>query len=98
VNVFEYARDQFWDEYAGLSWGDSADCSAVFLAHGPSAGKTLSLDFTHAVRYWMDGKRPNQGFILYGAPKYVDYFNAFTRECKEVKNRPALMVIYEPKR
>lgn len=98
VNVFEYARDKFWNEYAGLSWGDDADCTAVFLAHGPSAGKTLVLDFTYAVRYWTGGKHSNQGFILYGAPKYVDYFHVFTRECQEVKNRPALLVIYEPKR
>ena len=34
VNVIEYARDQC------LSWGDDADCTAILLAHGPSAGKT----------------------------------------------------------
>ncbi|MCY3021338.1 MAG: DNRLRE domain-containing protein, partial [Planctomycetota bacterium] len=96
VNVFEYASGKFWNDYAGLTWGDDGDCMAVFLAHGPSAGKTLSLDFTQAVKYWTDGKHANQGFILHGSPKYVDYLNIFARECKEPKNRPGLAVVYEP--
>jgi hypothetical protein len=96
VNVFEYAGGEFWNDYAGLTWGDDGDCTAVYLAHGPSAGKTLSLDFTHAVKYWTDGTHANQGFILHGSPKYVDYLNIFARECKELKNRPGLAVIYEP--
>jgi len=97
VNVFEYSKDNFWKDYAGYNWGDDGDCSAVFLAHGPSGGKTSTWDFTNAVKYWTDGKHANQGFILAGAPKYVDYLWVTTRECKDVAKRPALAVIYESK-
>jgi hypothetical protein len=110
VNVFEYAKDAFWSEYSGETWGEGGDCEAVLLAHGPAAGKTLSLDFADAVRWWTSpsdpdvasgsrrgGARENHGFILYGAPKYVDYLNIFTREHATIANRPAVMVVYEPK-
>ena len=97
VNVFEYAADKFWKDYAALSWGDEGDCEPVLLSHGPSGGRTCSWDFVQAVRYWIDGNHVNKGFILYGSPKYVDYLNIYTRECPEVKNRPCLAVIYEPR-
>lgn len=96
VNVFEYAHDSFWKEYAGANWGEDGDCSPVFLAHGPTGGKVSSWDFTHSVKYWLDGQHPNQGFILHGSPNYVDYLHVCTRENKTVKNRPGLAVIYEP--
>jgi hypothetical protein len=97
VNVFEYAKDCFWNEYAAETWGEGGDCDAVLLAHGPSGGKASSWDFAEAVRYWTDGKHANNGFILYGSPNYVDYLHAATRECPVVANRPAVMVIYEPR-
>ncbi|MFB3892978.1 MAG: DNRLRE domain-containing protein [Phycisphaerae bacterium] len=97
VNVFEYARNKLWKDYAGMTWGEDGDCDAVFLAHGPASGKTCSLDFTEAVKYWTDGKHANNGFILYGSPKYVDYLHIFTREAKEIRDRPCVAVIYEPK-
>jgi len=95
VNVFEYVHDKFWNQYAGMSWGEDADCTAVFLAHGPSGGKTSSWDFTHAVRWWTTGGHPNHGFILHGAPKYVDYLHVVTREHRDVNKRPAVMVVDE---
>ena len=94
VNVYEYARDQFWNQYAGMTWGDDGDFSAVLLAHGPTGGKTSSWYFTHAVKYWTDGQHPNHGFILYGVPN-VDYLNVYSRECQVVRNRPCLAVTYE---
>ena len=97
VNVFEYAHDKFWKQYAAMSWGKDADCTAVFLAHGPSGASTSSWDFTHAVRYWTTEGHANHGFILYGAPKYVDYLRIFSRECGDIAKRPAVLVIYEPK-
>jgi len=33
---------------------------------------------------------------MYSANKYVDYLYVVSREAKEVKDRPALTVIYEP--
>jgi len=97
VNVFEYSADKFWKDYAALSWGGDGDCAALLLAHGPSGGRTCSWDFTQAVRYWIDGEHVNNGFILYGAPKYIDYLNIHTRECHDLKNRPCLAVMYEPR-
>jgi len=99
VNAFEYAKDQFWKEFCGKNWGDDGDFSALFLAHGPSGGKTSSWDFTNAVKYWTDGKHPNQGFALHGGTKteYIDFIWISTRECKDVTKRPGLAVIYEPK-
>jgi len=94
VNVFEYAKDAVWSDYGAQSWGEGGDCDAVMLAHGPIAGKTLSLDFTEAVKYWTDGQHENHGFILYGA---LDRLSIATRESGNVSNRPAVMVIYEPK-
>ena len=97
VNVFEYAKDLLWKEYAADTWGEGGDCDAVLLAHGPSGGTVSSWDFSHAVRYWTDGKHANNGFILYGSPKYVDYLNICTRESGQANNRPAVAVVYEPK-
>jgi len=97
VNCFEYAKDQFWKDYSAQSWGEDGDCDAVMLAHGPAAGKTLTLDFAEAVKYWTVGRHENHGFIIYGSPKYIDYFHTATRESPTISNRPALLVIYEPK-
>ncbi len=80
-----------------MTWGEDGDCDAVFLAHGPAGGKTCSWDFAEAVKYWTDGKHANNGFILYGAGKYVDYLHIRTREVKEIKDRPCVAVIYETK-
>jgi hypothetical protein len=97
VNVFEYAAGEFWGDYAAQTWGDGGDCDAVFLAYGPSSGKANSWDFTRAVEYWTSGKHANNGFILHGANKYVDYFHLCTREHPDVKKRPGLAVTYEAK-
>jgi hypothetical protein len=98
INVFEYAKDKFWREYAGMLWdGDDPDLMPVYAAYGPSGGRTGSWSFTHAVRYWTDGRPPNHGFIVFASQKYIGPLVAFTRKCKDIRNRPALMVIYEPK-
>ena len=47
------------------------------------------------MRFWTDGKHPNHGFMLHGNAE--DWFRAHFREAKEVKDRPALLVVYEPK-
>ena len=52
-------------------------------------------DFTEAVRYWTDGKHANHGFMLHGDSH--DYMIAHAREAKDVKDRPAVLVIYEPR-
>ena len=95
VNAFQYAKDKFWKEIGGMSWGEDPDFLPTFLAHGPGSAKALTLDFTTAVRYWTDGKHPNHGFMLHGDSH--DYLIAHSREAKELKDRPALLVVYEPK-
>jgi hypothetical protein len=95
VNTFQYARDKFWKQVGGFHWGDDPDFLPVFLAYGPGRGKVNWWDFTLAVRFWTSGDHPNHGFMLHGDA--IDYMTAYTRKTKEVKNRPAVLVIYEPK-
>jgi hypothetical protein len=95
VNAFEYARDRFWKEVGGMHWGEDPDFWPVFLAFGPGQGKVNSWDFTEAVRFWTGGRHANHGFMLHGDSH--DYMIAHAREAKDLKNRPAVLVIYEPK-
>jgi hypothetical protein len=96
VNAFEYTKDRFWKDIGGMAWsGNDPDFAPIFLAHGPGQGKVNAWDFSEAVRYWTDGKHPNHGFMLHGDSH--DYMIAHSREAKDVKDRPAVLVIYEPK-
>lgn len=97
VNAFQYAKDKFWKEIGGFHKGDEdPDFLPIFLAFGPGRpGKVSTWDFTQAVRYWTDGKHDNHGFMLHGDAG--DYMTAWTREATEIKNRPAVFVIYVPK-
>jgi hypothetical protein len=96
VNGYEYARDKFWKAIGGMYWGDDPDFLPLYLAHGPSQGKVNWWDFTEAVRFWTDGKHVNHGFMLHG--NAGDYLaRAHSREAKQVKDRPAVLVVYEPK-
>ncbi len=95
VNAFEYAKDRFWKEVGGMHWGADPDFLPVFLAYGPGQGLVNTWDFTAAVRYWTDGRHPNHGFMLHGDSH--DYLSAHTREARALEDRPAVLVIYEPK-
>jgi hypothetical protein len=95
VNAFEYAHDRFWKAVGGMHWGDDPDFLPIFLAHGPGQGMVNAWDFSAAVRFWTDGKHVNHGFMLHGDSH--DYLIAHAREAKEIKDRPAVLVIYEPK-
>lgn len=94
VNAFQYAKDKFWKGYGGRDGGDDPDFLLTFLAYGPGQGKANHWDFTEAVRFWTDGKHVNHGFMLHGDSH--DYFIGRARESKEIKDRPAVLVIYEP--
>jgi len=97
VNAYEYAKDRFWKAIGGWHYGDDPDFLPVYLAHGPSQGKVNTWDFTHAVRFWTDGKHANHGFMLHGDAG--DWFpRAHSRETKEIKDRPAVLVIYDPRK
>jgi hypothetical protein len=95
VNAYEYARDKFWKAIGGEYYGDDPDFLPVYLAHGPSQGKVNAWDFTHAVRFWTDGTHTNHGFMLHG--NAGDWFpHAHSREAKEIRDRPAVWVVYNP--
>jgi hypothetical protein len=100
INIFEYAKDKYWQELLGMDWhGDDPDFLPIVIAHGPSQQTTSIWDFTEAVRWWADGKQPNYGFTInnavYGQPH--DPLQGYTNRAKDVQNRPAMLVIYEPK-
>jgi hypothetical protein len=96
VNAYEYARDKFWKAIGGMYWGKDPDFLPIYLAHGASQGKVNCWDFTEGVRFWTNGRHPNHGFMLHG--NAGDWMaRAHSREAKEVKDRPAVWVIYEPK-
>ncbi len=96
VNAYEYAKDKFWKAIGGQYYGEDPDFLPVYLAYGPGTGKVNAWDFSEALRFWTDGKHENHGFMLHGDGK--DWMGrACYREYPEVKQRPAVLVIYEPK-
>jgi hypothetical protein len=95
VNAYQYAKDKFWQAIGGMYWGEDPDFLPLYLAYGPSQGKVNRWDFTEAVRFWTDG-HPNHGFMLHG--NGGDWLGrAHSREAENIKDRPALLVIYDPK-
>jgi hypothetical protein len=95
VNAFQYAKDKFWKEIGGFYWGDDPDFLPIFLAYGPGQPKVNCWDFAEAVRFWTSGQHANHGFMLHGDSK--DYMIGHTREAAQIKDRPAVLAIYEPK-
>jgi len=98
ANGYEYARDRFWKSTGGMDshQGDDPDFWPVYIAFGPSQGKVNVWDFTQAVQFWTEGLHANHGFFLHGDSS--DYFQAFSSKARDIKNRPALLVVYEPKK
>jgi len=96
ANCYCYAEGKLWKAVSGLYYGDDPDHWPVYLAHGPAGGGAVSAwDFTEAVKFWQDGKHVNHGFFLH--VDTGDYMAMYTSRAKDVKQRPVLMVIYEPK-
>jgi hypothetical protein len=96
VNAYEYAKDKFWKAIGGQHYGSDPDFLPVYLAHGPSQGKVNVWDFTNAVRFWTDTPHANHGFMLHG--NAGDWMGrAHSREATAIKDRPAVLVIYEPR-
>jgi hypothetical protein len=97
ANCYCYAQGKHWKAVSGLYYGEDPDYWPVFLMHGPAGGGAVSTwDFTEAVKFWFDGRHANHGFFLYGDSN--DYMRMYTPKAKDQKFRPALMVIYEPKK
>jgi hypothetical protein len=96
ANCYFYAPGKLWKAVSGLYHGQDPDYWPVFLASGPAGGGPVSTwDFTEALKFWTDAAHPNHGFFLYGDSN--DYARIYTYTAKEVKVRPAILVIYEPK-
>jgi hypothetical protein len=96
ANCYEFAAGKLWKAVSGLYYGKDPDCHPVFVAHGYPGGHPVSgFDFAEAVRFWTRGDHENHGFMFFGQAD--DYTLVHTRESKEVKKRPSLLVIYEPK-
>jgi len=92
----EYAKDKFWQDSNGFSWlGDDPDFWPAYIAYGVCYEKTGIFDFKEAVKFWTDGKHKNYGFIMYGSGQ--ERARAYSYNAKEVKQRPAIYVVYEPK-
>jgi len=96
ANCYFFAKGKHWKGVSGLYYGEDPDFWPVLLSHGPAGGGVVSAwDFTEGVKFWLDGKHANHGFFLHGDSS--DYMRMYTPQAKELKQRPALMVIYEPK-
>lgn len=95
VNAYQFAKDRFWQRIGGMYYGEDPDFLPIYVAHGQGQGAVNVWNFTDAVRFWTDGKHANHGFMLHGDSH--DYLMGHTREAKERKDRPAVLVIYEPK-
>jgi hypothetical protein len=96
ANCYFYAKGKHWKGVSGLYYGEDPDFLPVFLSHGPAGGGAVSVwDFTEALKFWLDGKHTNRGFFLHGDAN--DYMRMYTPKAKNLKDRPAVMVIYEPK-
>jgi len=96
VNAYEYAKDKFWKSVGGMYYGEDPDFHPVYLAHGPGNAPVSTWDFTEAVKFWTDGKHENHGFMLHG-DSFHYMGRAHYRESKDVRSRPAMLVIYEPR-
>jgi len=96
VNAYEYAKDKFWKSVGGMYYGEDPDFHPVYLAQGPGNVPVSTWDFTEAVKFWTDGGHENHGFFLHG-DSFHYMGKAYCHESKEVRNRPAILVVYEPK-
>ena len=95
VNAYRYAKGKLWRNVSGQYYeGDDPDYLPLYLAYGPAQGKTNVWDFTRAVKWWVEEGNANHGFFLHG--NAVFYASTYTKGQKDPKNRPALVVIYEP--
>jgi hypothetical protein len=93
---FQYAKDKFWQDSNGFSWiGDDPDFWPVYIASGACYDKTGVFDFKEAVKFWTGGKNKNYGFIIFGDGSARA--RAYSCNSKDVKLRPAIYVVYEPK-
>ena len=96
AHCYFYARGKPWKAVNGTYYGEDPDFWPLYAPLGAAGtGVATDWDFTAAVKFWLDGQHENHGFFLNGDSN--DYLTMFTPAAKDVKLRPALMVVYEPK-
>ncbi|HUV37959.1 MAG TPA: DNRLRE domain-containing protein, partial [Planctomycetota bacterium] len=100
INGYEYAKDKYWRSVGGFAKpesyeGDDPDFWPVYATHGPFNGTAGTWDLTEAMKFWLEEGKPNHGFFFHGDS--ADYTAVFSREFQDVKKRPTIMVVYEPK-
>lgn len=95
VNAYQYARDRFWRAIGGTYYGEDPDFLPLYIAHGPGGGQVSAWDFREAVQLWTSGGQPNHGFMLH-CDAFDWMMRAHSRESPDIRNRPALLVAYEP--
>ena len=97
VTAYTYDKDKFWNFFGGLTkTGDDPDCFPLILAYGYRKELIAAWDFTEAVKYWTDGKNANHGFF-FPCLEGNDYCSTATIYAGNIKERPGMYVIYNPK-
>jgi hypothetical protein len=98
MNAVEYAKGKFWKEIGGMDWsGDDPDFPPLIVACGQAGYNIDTLDFTGAVKYWTSGEHANHGWVMCSPGTAMEYTHIWSREAANVKDRPLLMIVYEPK-
>ena len=98
MNAVEYAKGRFWKEIGGMDWsGDDPDFAPLIVACGQAGYNIDTLDFTLALKYWLAELHENHGWVMCSPGTAMEYTHIWSREAPNVKDRPALMVVYETK-
>jgi hypothetical protein len=95
ANCYYYARGKLWKAVSGLYYGQDPDFFPILLSHGPGSAPVNVFYFAEGLKFWIDQGHENHGFFFYGDSG--DYMRIYTQKCKNIRQRPAIMVIYEPK-
>jgi hypothetical protein len=98
MNGIEYAKGKFWKEIDGMDWsGADPDFPPLIVAYGQAGLEIDTLDFTEALKYWTSGEHENHGWVMCSSGTAMEYTHIFSREAANVKDRPAILVVYEPR-
>lgn len=95
VNCYSYANGKHWKAVNGLYYGEDPDFYPIMLSHSPGSAPVNDLEFTHALKFWIEEGHANHGFVFYCDSG--DYMRMYTRLAKDIRQRPAVFVIYSPK-
>jgi hypothetical protein len=94
ANSYFFAKGKRWKAVNGVYYGADPDFLPIILGYTSFVnGDVFDMEFKAAMKMWVDGKHANHGFLLQSGTSAPLY----THRAKEIKRRPMLMVIYEPK-